>query len=141
MSMSFDGNIQSRHDLPTREKAVHQTRPKPRSVLHHNHISNPKTCLSSADLRSQEPPDQWAILLPRVVGNSSLQHSQMCTWKKTLCTGKNGTCQSDMKREPDVKCPEGNCDDSQATGWTVLRVGTCAACKYVTPPDSSDSDA
>ncbi|KAH7464165.1 hypothetical protein FOMA001_g17895 [Fusarium oxysporum f. sp. matthiolae] len=57
----------------------------------------------------------------------------ICTWKKTLCTGKGGTCQEELSRERDTNCGR-TCAALDATGW--VQEGTCASCKYATPPDS-----
>lgn len=64
-----------------------------------------------------------------------IQALQMCTWKKTLCEGKGGTCQTEFSRYIEKNCGK-SCKDLDATGWTVVREDTCTCCKYATPPDS-----
>lgn len=51
----------------------------------------------------------------------------MCTWIKTLCTGRNGTCQSELGRERGDNCGT-FCDDLHAMGWMVIRRGIYFAC-------------
>jgi hypothetical protein len=60
----------------------------------------------------------------------------MCTWKTTLCAGKNGACQTEIERIRVIDCGEHHADDADETTWQVERSGTCQSCAYPSPPDS-----
>ncbi|RMJ09817.1 hypothetical protein CDV36_010559 [Fusarium kuroshium] len=81
---------------------------------------------------SSGPPSIPPLALPSTM---LIQALQMCTWKKTLCEGKGGTCQTEFSRYIEKNCGK-SCKDLDATGWTVVREDTCTCCKYATPPDS-----